>query len=393
MSRFGPSEITRDHIQALVRDAVREVRSVEYKQALPGSTDEDRREFLADVASFANAHGGDLIFGVAAKDGVPVEALGLAAFTEDKERLRVESMIRDGIAPRLSGVRIHIVSGFPQGPVMLIQVPRSWSGPHMVTFKGSSRFFTRGSAGKYQMDVGELRSAFALSESLPERIRAWRQDRLGRIEADDTPVPLRHRSKLVLHIVPASSFRNELALSPTALRGRRSEFAPLGGFAGNWRINLDGFLTWSGRPAPEPATSYCQIFRSGRVESVMSELVYNVQDRLLLPAEGIEEYVIKGVSSYMGGLKALGVDVPIVVALTMIGAKGASLAPMGVAFGLVDLSPIDRDVLVLPDVLAEDYGDSPETILRPAFDAFWNASGAAGSPNYDKDGRWNPRRR
>ena len=46
---------TRDDIDALVADAVKEGRTIEYKQAMPGGADADRKEFLADVSSFANA--------------------------------------------------------------------------------------------------------------------------------------------------------------------------------------------------------------------------------------------------------------------------------------------------------------------------------------------------
>jgi predicted HTH transcriptional regulator len=53
-----------DDVLRLVLDGVPEARTLEYKRALPGGSDADRREFLADVASLANAAGGDLIFGV-----------------------------------------------------------------------------------------------------------------------------------------------------------------------------------------------------------------------------------------------------------------------------------------------------------------------------------------
>jgi hypothetical protein len=37
----------------------------------------------------------------------------------------VSSMLRDGIAPRLSNVRLRWVPGFPQGPVLIIRVAQS----------------------------------------------------------------------------------------------------------------------------------------------------------------------------------------------------------------------------------------------------------------------------
>ena len=160
-------DISKADIDALVANGVAEGRTIDYKRTLPGGTDEEKREFLADVSSFANAAGGDIIYGVEEDKGVPTSANGLPGIDPDKEILRLDSCIRTGIDPRVPAVQIKAVVGFPAGPVMVLRVPKSWSSPHMVTFKNSSRFFSRTNAGKFQMDVTEIRSAFALSEELP----------------------------------------------------------------------------------------------------------------------------------------------------------------------------------------------------------------------------------
>jgi predicted HTH transcriptional regulator len=56
--------IDKTHIESLVTNEVPEGRTIEYKQALPGGNDVAKKEFLADVSSFANASGGDLLYGV-----------------------------------------------------------------------------------------------------------------------------------------------------------------------------------------------------------------------------------------------------------------------------------------------------------------------------------------
>jgi predicted HTH transcriptional regulator len=43
---------------------VAESRVLDYKERLPGDSDADKREMLADVTAFANSAGGDLIYGV-----------------------------------------------------------------------------------------------------------------------------------------------------------------------------------------------------------------------------------------------------------------------------------------------------------------------------------------
>jgi hypothetical protein len=207
-------QLAGEHIRGLIANGVREWRTREYKRLLPGNSDSERKEFLADVSSFANASGGDLFYGIDAADGVPTNVAGLkswdrGSFNVDKDVPRLEAMIRDGVQPRITGITTGVIEGLTEGPVLVLRIERSWAGPHMVTYKGSSRFFGRSSAGKYPMDVGELRAAFALTGTLPERIRDWRNERVAIVAADETPVSLVAGPKCVLHIIPLDSFENQ----------------------------------------------------------------------------------------------------------------------------------------------------------------------------------------
>ena len=65
-----------------------------------------------------------------------------------REILRLESMIRDGIKPRIAGIHLRSVDGFADGPVLLVRIPKSYTAPHMVTFQDHSRFYSRNSGGK-----------------------------------------------------------------------------------------------------------------------------------------------------------------------------------------------------------------------------------------------------
>ncbi|GAJ18756.1 unnamed protein product, partial [marine sediment metagenome] len=58
------NEITKDDLQALIDNSVLEGKTIEYKQSLPGNSDSDKKEFLADICSFSNTSGGDLIYGI-----------------------------------------------------------------------------------------------------------------------------------------------------------------------------------------------------------------------------------------------------------------------------------------------------------------------------------------
>ena len=247
-------DIAKADIDALMATGMPEGRTIEYKLTLPGNTDQDKKEFLADISSFANAAGGDLIYGLDAQKGIPTAIPGLEITDADAETQRLDSMIQAGIDPRIPGVRIKAVNGFPQGPVLLVRIPQSWASPHMVTFKGTSRFHTRNSAGKYQMDVTEIRAAFLMAEAIPERIRRFRDNRLSKIVAGETPLPMDSGAKMILHLLPVSSFSKPTTVDVVAVSQNFAHLPPLGagGYDGS-RMNLDGCMTFW-QPADYHAT-------------------------------------------------------------------------------------------------------------------------------------------
>ncbi len=65
--------ISEQDLQSLVEDEVPENKNMEYKMSLPGNSDGEKKEFLADVSSFANASGGDIYYGIKEEDGLPKE--------------------------------------------------------------------------------------------------------------------------------------------------------------------------------------------------------------------------------------------------------------------------------------------------------------------------------
>jgi predicted HTH transcriptional regulator len=71
--------ISEEDLRTLVDNSVVERKTLEYKQSLPGNSGADKKEFLADVSSFANASGGDLVIGVTEdrETGTPISIEGL----------------------------------------------------------------------------------------------------------------------------------------------------------------------------------------------------------------------------------------------------------------------------------------------------------------------------
>ncbi len=147
-------------IQQLIADEVEESSTLEYKESLPAKGDDGRREFLYYVAALANGGGGFLIFGIADRrvdnkaTGIADAIIGIETNNPPNEIWRMENMIRDGIAPRLTG--IHFKSLDCDGiSVLVLAIPNSLNAPHMVTFQKTNKFYSRVSTGKYLMSVDQ----------------------------------------------------------------------------------------------------------------------------------------------------------------------------------------------------------------------------------------------
>jgi len=136
-------QINKKDIEELISIKEPESLNLDYKQELPGGKDDDKKEFLADVTSFANSAGGDLIYGISEErddegkpTGIPGRAVGLK-INADEEIKKLESLIRDGIEPRIMSYYIKPIEGFSEGSVIILRIAKSWMPPHMVTIKGS----------------------------------------------------------------------------------------------------------------------------------------------------------------------------------------------------------------------------------------------------------------
>lgn len=384
------NDIKEDDLKELIENRVIETKDLDYKLLLPSKRDADKKEFLSDIVSFANTIGGDVIYGIAQDNetGYPIDLIGLDLPNKDQEILRLESMIRDGIEPRIPPVEIQPVPLSNSKTIMVIRVQKSWLAPHRVKFAGDHKFYARGTNGKYELDVGELRNAFLFRDSINDKIRKFRENRIARLFANETPIPFHDNPKIVLHLIPMISFNPSTIYDIDSIKGKYDYVRPIKGLSLNFRYNLDGFLVYS-VGGSDLSYSYMQIYRNGIIEAVdASEFI---RQEKVIPSASYETSIIKALSNYMLVLKNLKVELPVVIFLTMMGVKGYSMAT--VRFFEEESKTIDRDILQLPEVLIETYNIKPEIVLKPTFDTIWNACGLAKSLNYDENGAWNPQRR
>jgi len=379
-------QITEIDLQALVDNAVLERKSLEYKQLLPGNSDADKKEFLADVSSLANASGGDLLFGIVSDNssGLPQKVEGISLSNVDQEISRLDNSIRDGIEPRLSGIAIQSITLTNSKTVIIIRVQKSWNLPHRVTYKGHDKFYSRSTNGKYPLDVNELRNAFNLSSSIADKIRNFRMERIAKILSDDTPVPLFSCPKFVLHIVPVISFNAAQSYDISNMPRNPHKLGPIN--TGGWddRYNIDGFLTYSGVREGK-YYSYTQLFKNGIIEAVEASMLESSNKPPMIPSILFERELINTLEAYLLLLKELGVQLPAYIFLSVLGVRGYSMATRN---WMHQVLTIDRDNLLIPESVIEQYGVNAKDTLRSCFDSIWNACGFSNSLNYNENGQW-----
>lgn len=383
--------ITKEDLKSLIENSVLEQKTMDYKRLLPGNSDSEKKEFLADVSSFANASGGDLIYGISQDNetGIPTKLEGLEIPNVDQAVLKLESSIRDGIEPRIPSVTIRPIPLSDSKIALIIRIQKSWNSPHRVGFKGYHKFYSRSSNGKYELDVGELRAVFTFSETIFEKIRRFREDRISKINANETPIPFYENAKIILHLIPVIAFNPAQRYDIDQIAGNPQLIAPIYCSGYSYNYNLDGFLTYHQGPR-NLSHSYVQLFRNGIVEIVEGLLLKPDGGQLLIPSVAYEEELIKELPRFLSVLGALKVELPIFLFLSLAGVKGYSMATGGYLYR--ERSSIDRDVVALPEVIVENYSEGAERILKPCFDSIWNACGLARSQNFDENGKWVPRR-
>ena len=368
--------ISLQDLRAIVADKVLEGKTIEYKEALPRrQKDEAGKQFLRDVSSFANAAGGDLIYGIREKNGEPVEIKGLQIQNTDEERLRLENMIRDGIEPRIPGITIRPIT--EQGiTLLIIRIPKSWSQPHAVTYRKHWRFYSRNSGGAYALDVPELRTAFVLSETASERIRNFRAERLNRIAAGEVDVIAYDGPRIILHLIPLMAFDPAANYPVSALDRDRNLISPLfyGGMT-DFRYNFEGIMSYT---MNEKLRSYTQFFRNGIVE-VGARIFNTNKEPNIFPATWFEDRLLANMPRLLLIQKSLGISPPIFVMLSLLGLRDLKLGD--------DYHVLDRDSLILPEVMIDSFDNKLEDSLKPIFDAVWNSANWPKCMSYDESGR------
>jgi hypothetical protein len=381
------------YVESLSKAEQIETKILELKSALPGDTREQRIEFLKDVSSLANTAGGDLILGVQQDKGTGriINIPGIDIGNVDQEILRLENILRDGLRPRILSKDILPIPWADSKIVLIIRIPQSSISPHRVVYGGHDKFYGRCSTGSYPLDVDELRVAFNYSQTVIEKIKEFRYERLARIIADDTPMPFEGGKKRIIHLIPVNSLSSFNQYDLTYFHKNMHDFRPLHAPSWDTQYNLEGIISFYVPSVGGKCYSYIQIYRNGIIESVCPEYI----DDNIFYIGSFERDMVGDVREpgylryLLSILQKLGIPPNLLMFISFSGMKGIEVtgSPQFDEF-IRRRHILNRDLLSLPELPIEQFDINPGKLLRPFFNLIWNAWGHPFSPNYDKEGNW-----
>ena len=388
-------------ITRLLTDKVNESRIVEYKQMLPQTNERSVAQFCATITSLANSEGGHVIYGVHEQEGVPVGTPGVSGLDQDAERRRLQSYLERWVDPKITGIEYRLIPRDDGDPFLVIQVPRSWQSPHMITREDETTFYKRGmiyarrEGMKTLMDAREIRNAFLQAEGLRRSMSDWRRERIEAIRTDQGAIEIEHGPRVFVHVVPFTAFGYGQDVDLTRIDRQHYLLRPLNGY-GHSTFNFDGILSVQQQGGYRKPQSYLQLFRDGRVEAV-DRAVFSDSHNQPGQAAGLHcTFFASQLSGLMlrvcGFLEILEVGFPIAVLVTIYGAEGLPLLHSGRLRAQAE-SRFNKRVMDFGDVILNQRPtDIPAMAraLRPMLDALWNAAGWLKCFDFDEEGHWAP---
>lgn len=388
------AQITEADLQLLVDEERLEDLRLDFKRDCYDFTDTDskankRKEFCKDVAALANASGGWIICGVADTQGKASQVLGIENLNVDTRKRQFVDWMDNDIEPKLYGVVMEPVSLATGNTILIIEVPRSFAGPHRT----KTNEFPLRRDGKIDpnMGINDLRRAFVGNANYADQIRDFRRKRVEAIldfNHPDSFTPLEEGPLLIVHLLPLGMIENPQRVSFPAgfihhalYKTESWEIAPWNGIP-----NLYGYLITRRRDV-EKHLEYIQSFRSGALEYVLALPI--PRDERTIKVQQCEAYILAGLAYCVRLLHSLNIRESCYVAITI--ARNTNykwIAKDRLYDSLRTIIPLKHDPLYLPEQYVETWVNTVASEMRPIFNLLANALGLHSSANYDSQGMW-----
>jgi len=388
------SDVDEAVLTSVCADHRPESQTLDFKRELPASDDKSKQEFLKDVCAFANADGGDLVYGVQEKPAGHADHLvpiSVATHSKDATKLRLAQILQTGLEPPVVGVVMQPVPLASGDYILVVRVPASFQRPHRYRSGAHTRWVVRVDTRTVDLTYDQIRDAFDRGATLAERARRFRDERLSGVLSRTNGRPLRAGPRCVVHLIPLASLagRASVNVAPLYHNGYQEFMYPDWGGADR-AFNLDGLVVFPGANAAEIA--YTQIFRHGVLEVARYVGALNTPDpgdATLMWSSVISGLVRTALATFLAAAQRWNIAGPAVAAIALLDTAGFRFAYQ-FRSGATRTAVSDRANLILPEVWVEqlESADDPDVFARPLLDTLWQAFGLERCLFYDQNGRW-----
>ena len=194
---------------------------------------------------------------------------------------------------------------------------------------------------------------------------------------------------LVIHCLPLQSFSGKAQFDVLALTDVEplNPRDPNSGNSSRMRINFEGQISISTKS--DDSSGYTQVFRHGAIEAVAVGILNSSKEPRRIPSHAYENCVVTYLTQCFEILERLGCSPPVFVGISLVGVRGLKMAVSGEDLMYKsDSGAIEKDVLVLPEIVVESPTAAWGSLLKPTLDLVWNACGYAESKWFDSSGQW-----
>lgn len=128
-----PGPLTDQMIDDAIAVGLKESDELDWKASPPPTSGLANTDFPKDVAAFANTGGGLIVYGVTESGGVAdgrVDVTLPVTFEQYERTLRTATI--NAITPPVFGVEFHLLGEAPGPGALVVEVPASVDGPHLI---------------------------------------------------------------------------------------------------------------------------------------------------------------------------------------------------------------------------------------------------------------------
>lgn len=372
-------EIDANVLNQICKQRFSESSTIDFKEELTKNTDQGKNELAKDVCAFANADGGDLVFGIKEEkdSGTAHCVVPLDGESFDEALRRLLQTLEAWVEPRIQGIQFQNVP-IDGGFVLVLRVPASFDGPHCTRNNNSQRrFVIRNGTITSDMSYDQLRTAFDRTASLADEARKFIASRMQLVQAQKTWRPMDDGPVAIVELTPLSGLAGRKPIDIKTVEYSSLIFWDSGGSS---VLNLDGLIAYS--EGTKGIWGMTQMYRNGCIEAVRVVGGIDNSGKTGIWCEDVIAFYATSINSTLTLWKKLGIQGPALVQCGLLHTNSGVLSTDQLS-SFSTRKMADRPHMVFPEIWIEDLSSASDAdqLLLSTVEVLWQSFGYFGPPS------------